>query len=122
MPHNSTPDDEPALSEPDAQPYEEILAPHNGDDASPFLIDENVVPARGTVGATVGEPLHQHRFGLARWLIALVAIIAIALIIAIIFAPTDHLAAVKFMVPIIFTPLASLLTYCVAWYFFRKSP
>ncbi|WP_433598849.1 hypothetical protein ACQPXH_24555 [Nocardia sp. CA-135953] len=89
-------------------------------DVTPITEDET---PQGVVGvATVGERLDGHRFSLASQLLWLVAATTVILLGAAIFAPSDHLEAVKSIASVVFGPLITLLGTSFAWYYAsRKS-
>ncbi len=80
-------------------------------------ITEYEPPQAGVVGARVGEPLDNHRFSLASQLLWLVAATTVILLAAAVFAPTDHLEAVKSIASVVFGPLITLLGTSFAWYY-----
>lgn len=90
----------------------------------PTDINEDIapLPGLGEFEFKRGQPLHQQRFTLAIGLLILVALIAIGLLGAAIFVPTDHIEAVKSMGSVVFGPLVTLLGTSFAWYYAsRKS-
>ncbi|MFE3447073.1 hypothetical protein ACFXNW_28910 [Nocardia sp. NPDC059180] len=108
-------------NDPDPDPDDEIHAPFVADLGSASLspIEEDETPTSGTHAVTMSNvvSVSQHRFTLARGLLALVAATSLFLLAASVFAPVDKLEAVKSMGSIVFGPLVTLLGTSFAWYY-----
>ena len=84
-------------------------------------IDESDEPADydpdSVVLQTRSLPLKEQRYRLARYMLLLVAVLALVIFAAALAAPGEKFAQVKEMAPLIFSPLVTLLGTCIAWYY-----